>query len=602
MKYMKKYLRAYKKQMIIGPAFKLVEAILELSLPVFMARIIDYGISRGDTGYILRTGALMLVIVVVSIISALICQYSASVAAQGFGTQVRSGLFAHIQKLKSSEIDRLGSDTLTTRVTNDVNQLQQALAMLIRLLIRAPIVSVGCIVAAAMVDAKLSIILLIAVPIFALVLGVIMVKSSPLYTRVQQRLDDLGRVLRENLSGVRVIRAFARAQDESKRAQTAADDVAASTVRVGKVASLLNPATILIVNAAIIAILWWGGIRVDTGGMTQGEVVAFINYVTQVLAALIAVANLVVILTKAYASLGRVNEVLDAQTEGNGPAAAECRDMKNEHKDMRDELRQTAHSHAGQQIQEDPNAPAVEFRCVTFNYTDDGDPELENLSFSVARGQTLGIIGGTGAGKSTVAALIDRLYDVTQGEVRVNGVNVQDYPLDQLRSKIGFVQQGAELFEGTIDENIRWGNERAGEEQIRRAAEIAQAAEFIEQRPQGYASWLGRGGKGLSGGQRQRVAIARALVREPEILILDDASSALDFATDARLRQALRQAKAGTVITISQRASALRDCDQILVLSDGRMAGLGTHDELMQQCEEYQEIVRSQKGSGEESA
>ena len=573
MKHLKKYLKPYRKEFILGPAFKLLEAVLELTLPFFMAKIIDNGIAKGDTGYILRTGAVMLLIVIVGLASAIVCQYSASVASQGFGTAVRSSLFRHMQRLPSGVIDRFGSDTLTTRVTNDVTQVQTAVAMIIRLLIRAPFVSLGCIAAAMLVDVKLSVVMLVAVPLFTLVLVLVMVKSSPLYTKVQQKLDRLAGVLRENLSGVRVIRAFARTKSERDRVQTAADNVADATVRVGAVASLLNPLTTLIMNGAILFIVWFGGVRVNAGGMTQGEIVAFISYVTQVLAALIAVANLVVILTKAYASLGRINEVYAVAEEEGG-----C-----------------------EPVQEVPDAPAVEFRSVTFSYTDEGDPELVNLSFCLPRGGSLGVIGGTGAGKSTLANLIIRLYDAGQGSVLVNGVDVARYPLEQLRQKIGFVQQGAELFTGTIADNIRWGCQDAPLDRVQKAAETAQAAEFIDRMPHGYQTLLGKGGKGLSGGQRQRVAIARALVREPQILILDDAASALDFATDAKLRTALKNRQGDTaVITISQRASAIRHCDQILVLKEGEAAGLGSHEELMQSCEEYREIVLSQLEEGEE--
>ena len=572
MKYLGPYLKPYRLQFVLGPAAKLLEAVLELTMPIFMALMIDNGVATDDHGYLLRTGGIMLLIAVVGLASAIYCQYSASVASTGFAAALRSGLFRHIQRLPSDQLDRLGADTLTTRVTNDVNQLQNGMAMIIRLLIRAPFVSVGCIAAAMMVDLPLSAVMAVAVPLFVLVLVLVMAKSSPLYTRVQQRLDHLSLVLRENLSGVRVVRAFCRTGRERQRVGDSVDEVADSAVRVARVATLLNPMTTCIMNFAIIAILWFGGVRVNIGGMTQGEVVAFISYITQVLTALIAVANLVVILTKAYASLGRVRDILAIQEDADAPGG---------------EI---------PVLSDAPGVPCVEFRKVSFRYSETGEPALHDITFSLPRGGTLGIIGGTGAGKSTLVNLLPRFYRATEGEVLFSGVNVNDIPAAELRGRIGLVSQGATLFSGSIEDNIRWGNPDADSEQLWEAARTAQAAEFIEEKPAGMQTWLGRGGKGLSGGQRQRLTIARALARRPELLILDDAASALDFATDAKLRKALAaQSGQMTVITISQRASTVRYCDRILVLDEGGMAGLGTHDELMITCGEYREIVLSQQ-------
>ena len=571
MKHLKPYLKPYRLQFVLGPAAKLLEAVLELTMPIFMALMIDNGVATGDHGYLLRTGGIMLLIAVVGLASAIYCQYSAAVASTGFATALRSGLFRHIQKLPSGQLDRLGADTLTTRVTNDVNQLQNGLAMIIRLLIRAPFVSVGCIAAAMIVDLPLSVVMAVAVPLFALVLVIVMAKSSPLYTRVQQRLDRMSLVLRENLSGVRVVRAFCRSDHERRRVGGSVDEVADSAVKAARVSTLLGPLTTCIMNFAIIAILWFGGVRVDIGGMTQGQVVAFISYITQVLTALIAVANLVIILTRAHASLGRVNAILDLKEDADAEAT------------VADPM---------------PGQPAVEFRNVTFRYSPTGEPALKNVSFTLPRGKTLGIIGGTGSGKSTLVNLIPRFYRASEGEVLVGGVNVNEIPAKELRAKIGLVAQGAALFSGSIADNIRWGAPEAEEDAMWQAACMAQAAEFIENKPMGMQTYLGRGGKGLSGGQRQRLTIARALVRRPALLILDDAASALDFATDAKLRKALAEDDSGmTVITISQRASTVRYADLILVLSEGETAGLGTHEELMERCEEYREIVLSQQDS-----
>lgn len=575
MRYLAPYLKPYRLQLVLGPAAKLLEAILELTMPIFMAMMIDNGVATGDHGYLLRTGGIMLLIAIVGLASAVYCQYSAASAATGFATTLRSGLFRHIQKLPSAQLDRLGADTLTTRVTNDVNQLQTGLAMIVRLLIRAPFVSVGCILAAMMVDLPLSIVMAVAVPLFVVVLVVVMARSSPLYTRVQKRLDHLSLVLRENLSGVRVVRAFCRTDRERQRVGDSVDEVADSSVGVARIATLLNPLTTCIMNFAIIAILWFGGVRVDIGDMTQGEVVAFISYITQVLTALIAVANLVVVLTKAYASLGRVRDIL-AMEEDADPTGEENAPVLSGNSD----------------------APCVEFQDVSFRYSKTGEPALQNISFALPRGGTLGIIGGTGSGKSTLVNLIPRFYRATQGRVLFAGVDVNDIPAKELRSRIGLVSQGATLFSGSMEENLRWGAPDASNDELWKAARTAQAAEFIEQKPDGMQTPLGRGGQGLSGGQRQRLTIARALARRPQLLILDDAASALDFATDAKLRKALAADDSGmTVITISQRASTVRYCDRILALDEGGMAGLGTHEELMERCEEYREIVLSQQDS-----
>lgn len=561
------YLKPYRRQCILGPFFKLLEAILELYLPLLMARVIDRGVVGGDTAYVWRMGGVMLGIVTVGLGCALVCQYVASVASQGFGTSLRDALFARISALSHAELDRFGTPSLINRVTGDVNQLQHAVAMLIRLVIRAPFLCIGGVVMAFSIDWRLALVIVAVLPLFMLIIVLVMRRTIPLHRAVQERLDTLTRILRENLSGVRVIRAFARTGQEQERFAQATQEHTTAAIRVGKVSAILNPATQLLMNAAILCIVWFGGIRVEAGGMTTGEIIAFINYVNQILLALIVVSNLVVMFTKAYASAGRVLEILDVEPSLHDPET---------------------------RPEEVENAPAVEFRHVNFSYGG-GEDELSDVSFRVPRGATVGVIGGTGAGKSTLMQLILRFYEVTGGVVLVNGVPVQEYPLAVLRAKIGLVPQQVELFTGTIADNIRWGNAEASDEDVRAAAQMAQAAEFIESKTDGYAAPVARGGGNLSGGQRQRLAIARALVRRPEILILDDASSALDYATDAALRRAIRQESAGrTVFLVSQRVSAVEQTDLILVLDDGRLVGADTHARLLETCEVYAEICRSQ--------
>lgn len=553
---------------------------MELLLPTIVALIVNNGIAKGDNEYVVKMGLLMLGMSVLGFGCSLICQYYAARASQGFGTNLRNAMFKHISSLSFSELDRFGTPTLINRVTNDVNQLQLAVAMLIRLVIRAPFICIGAIIMAMILDLKLSLVLMAAAPVIGVVLYFIITRTSPLYRVYQGKIDRLAGVLSENLSGVRVIRAFAKSRQEKARFREASDDITVTAVRVGKIAALLNPATSLIVNGAIIAILWLGGIHIDTGSLSQGEIIAFINYVTQILLALIVVSNLVIIFTKAASSANRVNEVLAAQ-----PA---IRDVE---------------ERSGKPVRlPSPNAatPAIVFDGVSFGYSATGDQALTDIAVEIRRGETVGIIGGTGSGKSTFINMIPRFYDATQGRVLVDGMDVRDYSIASLRGKIGLVPQKAELFSGTIAENIRWGNEKATDEQIAEAARIAQAAEFIDQLPDGYETHVARGGRNLSGGQKQRLTIARAIASDPDILILDDSASALDFATDAALRKAIRQMSGSkTVLIVSQRVSSIRHADKIIVLDDGRMAGLGTHEELLESCEVYREVYRSQLSSQE---
>lgn len=576
------YLKAYKKESILGPLFKLLEAILELLLPTIVALIVNHGIGNRDTSYVMKMGGLMVLMSLLGFGSSLICQHYAARASQGFGTTLRNKLFKHVSTLSFAELDRFGTPSLINRITNDVNQMQIAVAMLIRLVIRAPFICIGAIIMAMLLDLRLSLVLIAAAPVFAVILYLIITKSAPLYRLYQKKLDKVALVLSENLSGVRVIRAFAKRQAEKARFRDASDDITATAIRVGRVSALLSPVTTLVVNAAIIAVLWVGGIHIDAGTLSSGEIIAFINYATQILLALIVVSNLIILFTKAASSAARINEVLDTTASVTNPGHP---------------LNMTQNS----QAQPEPETPAIVFDHVTFGYNATGDPALKDISVSIQRGETVGIIGGTGSGKSTFVNLIPRFYDVMSGEIRVDGVNVKDYDLSQLRSKIGVVPQKALLFSGTIADNIRMGAEHASEDQVKRAAAVAQADEFIAKLPDGYGTLVSRGGVNLSGGQKQRLTIARAVAANPEILILDDASSALDFATDAALRRSLREYSLGmTVLLVSQRVSSIKQADHIIVLEDGRIAGIGTHEQLRQECEAYREICASQLSDSEE--
>ena len=569
MKYLAKYLKPYRLQFIIGPAFKLVEAVLELFMPIMMALIVDKGIPAGDTGYILKIGGLMLLTAAVGLGSAVICQYSASVASQGFGTAVRNALFKKALSLSYAQVDKYGVQTLSNRITNDVTQLQQAVAMTIRLVIRAPFICIGSVVATLIIDWRLGLVVVCALPLFSLALFFIMKRSSPLYTKVQGRLDGLSDTLRENLTGVRVIRAFAREDAEREKFAGRNGSLLGATLSVGRISSLLNPLTNLIMNFAIIAIIWFGGLRVNVGDLSQGQILAFISYVTQMLSVLIVVANLVVLFTRAFASLRRVNEIF---------ALAE----------------DPSESQESEPANRVP-APAVEFKNVSFTYPGAGEETLSRISFCLPAGRSLGIIGATGAGKSTLAALIGRFYMATEGEILVEGRPVSAYGAEELRNRIGLVPQRIELFAGTIADNLRMGAADAPDSLLEAAAKTAQAFEFIDRLPDRFASRVRKGGLNFSGGQRQRLAIARALVKRPAVLILDDAASALDYATDAALRRALgTDCRGMTSILISQRVWAVKGCDQILVLEDGEAAGLGTHEELMESCAAYREIALSQ--------
>lgn len=577
MLYLVSFLKPYKKECILGPIFKLLEAGLELLLPTLMAIVINQGVNRHDSAYVLKMGGLMFLMSILGFGSSMICQFYAARASQGFGTTLRNAMFQHISSLSYAEIDRFGTATLTTRLTNDVNQLQLAVAMLIRLVIRAPFICIGAILMAMILDFRLSLILLAATPIFAIILYLIISKTSPLYQKYQQKIDAITMVLRENLSGVRIIRAFAKKGMEQRRFDASNDDLTSTAIQAGKISALLNPLTSFVMNAAILAILWTGAIHINAGRLSQGEIIAFVNYITQILLALIVVSNLVILFTKAYASACRVQEVLAVKT---------------------------SISENGASIPHRPeeNAPLIQFRNVSFSYHATADQALSQVSVDIQRGETVGIIGSTGSGKSTFVNLISRFYDVSAGQILIDGIDVKEYPLHKLREKIGVVPQKAVLFSGTIAENIRWGKQDASDEEVIAAAKMAQAHEFISKLPDGYQTRVSRGGQNFSGGQKQRLTIARAVVAHPQILILDDSASALDFVTDAALRQSIRQSsRDATVLLVSQRVSTIRQADRLIVFEDGCIAGTGAHDELIHTCDVYREIYFSQVSNEEEA-
>ena len=566
------YLKKYRIYVILGPIFKLIEAVFELIVPIVTSLIIDKGVRQGDLTYVWHMGGVLIGLGAVGLGSALICQKFASIASLGFGTAVRNQMYEKINTFSHAEIDRFGTPSLITRITNDVNQLQQAVALLIRLVIRAPFLAIGAVIAAMLIDWKLGLILLVATPVIALILYMVMSRSVPFYKKAQKKLDRISLVSREGLSGVRVIRAFSKQEEEQQRFEQAASEQTETAIGVGKLTALLNPLTYAVMNLAVVAILWFGGYRVDSGGVSQGNVIALVNYMTQTLLALIVVANLVVTFTKAAASASRVNEILDTQ-----PAVTEQTTQKIE-------------------VKTDGKTPKILFDHVSFAYDMQAHQSaLYDLSAAIYEGETVGIIGGTGSGKSTVAALIPRFYDPTQGTIYMDGIDIKQYSFEQLREQIGVVPQRAVLFTGTIESNLKWGNEHATKEQMEQALRIAQAEEFVSRLPKGLQTEVSQGGANFSGGQRQRLTIARALVGQPKILILDDSASALDYATDAKLRMAIaKETQNMTVIIVSQRANSIRNADKIIVLDQGHVMGIGTHRELLNTCPIYKEICLSQ--------
>lgn len=567
------YLKNYKKQLILGPFFKLLEAVFELIVPVVMAKIIDNGIGNSDTGYIIRMGGVMVILGICGLIFALICQYFASQCAYGFGTDLRKALYEHINTLSYSSIDRLGTSTLINRITNDTNSVQTGVNMFIRLAFRAPFLVAGAIVASMLIDLKLSIAFLIITPIISLIIYAVMSRTIPLYKKTQQKLDRTATLTRENLEGTRVIRAFSRQNDEIRNFNQACNDLSDNAILAGKISSILNPVTFMIMNLGIVAIIYFGGIRVDGGSITQGELTAFINYMTQILLALVVLANLIVTFTKAIASANRISDVFECQNEIVS-GSLESVDEKAEN--------------------------SIEFENVSFRYNGAGDNSLENITFRIRSGGMLGIIGGTGSGKSTLSALIPRFYDADSGNIKIFGKDIKEYNTDFLRSIIGNVPQKAVLFTGTVRENMQLADENASDEEIIKALKIAQAWEFVEKLPGKLDTVISQGGKNLSGGQKQRIAIARAFIGSPKIVILDDSTSALDYATDLAFRKAVKEnLKDTTIIMISQRATSLKDADNIIVMDDGKSVGTGTHKNLLENCEVYREIYNSQLSSKE---
>ena len=583
MKKLLNYLSAYKKEAVLAPLFKMLEASFELLVPLVMAQIIDTGIKNQDLAYILKMGAVLVLLGVIGLACSLTAQYFAARAAVGFGAGVRRDLFRHINRLSYSEIDAQGTATLITRMTSDVNQVQSGVNLTLRLFLRSPFIVFGAMIMAFTIDVKSALIFVAAIPLLSLVVFGIMLISMPLYKRVQRQLDRVMQITRENLTGARVIRAFNREQDEIASCKEEGGLLIRFQSFVGRISALLNPVTYVIVNLAIVVLIYTGAGQVDSGRIPQGEVVALVNYMSQILVELIKLANLIISITKALACAGRISSVFEMESSIADPGEEK-----------------------GGQVKEGENpsvsgTPRVSFQNVSFSYQGSKEESLSDISFDAAPGEIIGVIGGTGSGKSTLVNLIPRFYDVTKGQVLVNGTDVRAQSLSKLRGQIGVVPQKAVLFKGTIRDNMRWGKEDASDREIEEALETAQALEVVKSRENGLDAMIFQGGKNLSGGQRQRLTIARALVRKPQILILDDSSSALDFATDARLRKALRERTGGAaVFLVSQRASALRHADQILVLDDGRLAGKGKHEELLETCPVYREICLSQI-SGEEA-
>lgn len=563
------FLKDYKKETVLAPLFKMLEAGFELFVPLVMAAVIDRGIAQSDVPYVLKMGGVLVLLGLIGLTCSITAQYFAAKAAVGFSTKLKHALFKHIQELSFSEMDTLGTSTMITRMTSDANQVQNGVNMVLRLFLRSPFIVFGAMVMAFTIDVKAALVFVVTIPLLSVVVFGIMMITMPLYKKVQAGLDKvLGRT-RENLTGVRVIRAFHKEEQETAEFEQSNSALTHMQLFVGKISALTNPVTYIIVNAATIALIYTGAVRVDTGYITQGEVVALVNYMSQILIELVKLANLIITITKALACANRIQSVFELQSG----------------------MEWAAHENRG----ESASPYVVEFDHVGLTYQGAGAESLSDIDFKVEKGQTVGIIGGTGSGKSSLVHLIPRFYDVTRGTVRIDGKDVKDYGMEELRDKIGMVMQKAVLFQGTIRENLCWGKPDATTEEMNRALEISQAKEFVETKPKGLEEPIAQGGKNLSGGQRQRLTIARAVVKQPEILILDDSASALDYATDARLRKAIREmGEKTTVFIVSQRTSSIQYADQIIVLEDGRVVGCGTHDELLKNCEVYQEIHYSQ--------
>ena len=569
MKKLLKFLKNYKKETVLAPMFKLLEASFELMIPLVVAAIIDQGIGQGDLTYVYKMGGIMVLLGIVGLIAAVSAQFFAAKAAVGFATGLRSSLFAHIQSLSYTEIDTVGTSTLITRLTSDVNQVQSGVNMTLRLLLRSPFIVFGAMIMAFTVDAKSAMIFVVVIPLLCAVVFGIMLLTMPMYKTVQKRLDEVLTLTRENLTGIRVIRAFHKEKEEINKFEKGNKELTGIQLSVGRISGLMNPVTYVIINIGLVLLIYSGALQVDAGRLTQGQVVALINYISQILVELVKMANLIVLITKALASANRISTLLEQKSsmDESGTAA----------------------------IETDKEMPILEFENVGFCYAGAGEESLSDIDFAVYPGETVGIIGGTGSGKTTLVNLIPRFYDATKGTVRYYGKPIGEYNTEELRQRIGVVAQKAVLFKGTIKSNLQWGDEDASLEEMQEALKISQSKEFVEKLDKYLDSPVAQGGKNFSGGQRQRLTIARALVRKPEILILDDSTSALDYATDAKLRAELKKGKKQmTTFIVSQRTSSIQSADKIVVLEDGKIVGLGTHRYLLEHCEVYQEIYDSQ--------
>ena len=576
MKTLLAYLKDYKKESILAPLFKMLEASFELFVPLVMAAIIDVGIANQDKPYIVKMCFVLIALGIIGLVCSITAQYFAAKAATGVGTGIRHGLFEHIQKFTFTEMDQLGTSTLITRMTSDINQIQSGVNLVLRLFLRSPFIVFGAMIMAFTVDVKAALVFVVTIPLLSLIVFGIMLVTMPMYKKVQADLDQVLLATRENLTGARVIRAFNKEEDETKRFENANQILTDAQKYVGRISGMMNPLTYIIVNGAIIALIYVGAVRVDIGDLTQGQVVALINYMSQILVELVKLANLIISVTKAAACLNRVESVLAVKPDMNEGDVRWKSNSSETDWDLKNKI------------------PVVEFSHVSLTYKGASDTSLSDINFCAKKGQTIGIIGGTGSGKSSLVNLIPRFYDATDGTVKINGRDIKEYQTENLREHIGVVLQKAVLFKGSIADNLRWGKE-ATEQEMYEALDISQAREFVDTKQGGLEFQIEQGGRNLSGGQKQRMTIARALVRKPEILILDDSASALDFATDAALRKSIKEMKnQPTVFIVSQRAASIQHADQIIVLDDGAMAGIGTHEELLKDCPIYQEIYYSQ--------
>ena len=577
MKTLLAYLKGYKKESILAPLFKMLEASFELFVPLVMAAIIDVGIANQDKPYIVKMCFVLIALGIIGLVCSITAQYFAAKAATGVGTGIRHGLFEHIQKFTFTEMDQLGTSTLITRMTSDINQIQSGVNLVLRLFLRSPFIVFGAMIMAFTVDVKAALVFVVTIPLLSLIVFGIMLVTMPMYKKVQADLDQVLLATRENLTGARVIRAFNKEEDETKRFENANQILTDAQKYVGRISGMMNPLTYIIVNGAIIALIYVGAVRVDIGDLTQGQVVALINYMSQILVELVKLANLIISVTKAAACLNRVESVLAVKPDMNEGDVRWKSNSSEADLDLKNKI------------------PVVEFSHVSLTYKGTSDTSLSDINFCAKKGQTIGIIGGTGSGKSSLVNLIPRFYDATDGTVKINGRDIKEYQTENLREHIGVVLQKAVLFKGSIADNLRWGKEDATEQEMYEALDISQAREFVDTKQGGLEFQIEQGGRNLSGGQKQRMTIARALVRKPEILILDDSASALDFATDAALRKSIKEMKnQPTVFIVSQRAASIQHADQIIVLDDGAMAGIGTHEELLKDCPIYQEIYYSQ--------